>query len=225
MARLYLFAEGETEETFADTILKRHLANHGVFCIIRLRLRHARRRGRAHRGGGRSYEPMKDDILRFPGPGEGRRCLLHHHDRLVCHPPGVPEAGRIGGVSPLPSPAGRVLERAFADDVADRALHPVHPTCMNMRLIFSPIPWFAYFYDREKEIAALQAIADAHATPELIDDGPNSAPSKRIIAQIPEYELAKTVVGPQVAVDRPGRHPSQVPPLPCMVVPTGMLGP
>ncbi len=31
MARLYLFAEGGTEETFADTLLKRHLANHGVY--------------------------------------------------------------------------------------------------------------------------------------------------------------------------------------------------
>jgi Domain of unknown function (DUF4276) len=33
----------------------------------------------------------------------------------------------------------------------------------------------------------------------LFDDGPQSAPSKRIMAQIPEYEDAKTVVGPQVA--------------------------
>jgi len=30
MARLYLFAEGSTELTFADTVLKPHLANVGV---------------------------------------------------------------------------------------------------------------------------------------------------------------------------------------------------
>jgi Domain of unknown function (DUF4276) len=33
----------------------------------------------------------------------------------------------------------------------------------------------------------------------LIDDGRDSAPSKRIIAELPDYEDAKPAVGPQVA--------------------------
>ena len=31
MVRLYLFAEGLTEQTFANTVLKQHLANFGVY--------------------------------------------------------------------------------------------------------------------------------------------------------------------------------------------------
>ena len=31
MARLHFFVEGQTEQTFADTLLKRHLANFGVY--------------------------------------------------------------------------------------------------------------------------------------------------------------------------------------------------
>ncbi len=31
MVRLYLFAEGQTEQTFAGNVLKPHLAQHGVF--------------------------------------------------------------------------------------------------------------------------------------------------------------------------------------------------
>lgn len=31
MVRLYLFAEGQTEQTFADTLIKPHLALHEVF--------------------------------------------------------------------------------------------------------------------------------------------------------------------------------------------------
>ena len=31
MVRLRLFAEGATEQTFADNVLKRHLANFGVY--------------------------------------------------------------------------------------------------------------------------------------------------------------------------------------------------
>ena len=29
MARLYLFAEGQTEQTFANAVLSQHLADHG----------------------------------------------------------------------------------------------------------------------------------------------------------------------------------------------------
>jgi hypothetical protein len=66
--------------------------------------------------------------------------------------------------------------------------------------LFADPAWFEYFYDHHAgEIAALQAIADSEDSPELINDGQHSAPSKRIIAQLPDYEGAKPVVGPQVA--------------------------
>jgi hypothetical protein len=65
MARLYLFAEGTTEQTFADTVLKPHLANLGVYLHPPVLIAHARRKGKIHRGGGRKYLPMKNDILRF----------------------------------------------------------------------------------------------------------------------------------------------------------------
>jgi Domain of unknown function (DUF4276) len=66
--------------------------------------------------------------------------------------------------------------------------------------LFSDPSWFGFFYDRhEARIADLQAITEAYSTPELIDDGPQSAPSKRIVQILPDYEDAKAVVGPQVA--------------------------
>ncbi|MDI6795239.1 MAG: DUF4276 family protein, partial [bacterium] len=66
--------------------------------------------------------------------------------------------------------------------------------------LFSDPTWFGYFYNHHvREIAALKAIADSHKTPELIDDKPHSAPSKRIIAELPDYEGAKSAVGLQVA--------------------------
>ena len=65
MARLYLFAEGQTEQTFADEVLRPHLANFGVYMHNPVLIAHARKKGRVHRGGGRRYEPMKNDIVRF----------------------------------------------------------------------------------------------------------------------------------------------------------------
>ena len=72
MVRLYLFAECKTEETFADTLLKPHFAHHGVYLHGIVQIGHARKRGRIHRGGGRNYEPMRNDIRRFLAQEKGR---------------------------------------------------------------------------------------------------------------------------------------------------------
>ncbi|MGP0063729.1 MAG: DUF4276 family protein [Isosphaeraceae bacterium] len=200
MARLYLFAEGQTEETFADTLLKGHLANHGVFLHRPTQIAHARRRGRAHRGGGRNYKPMRDDILRFTSQERAGDVFFTTMIDLYAIHPGFPKLGESEAFRHSPPQRVEFLERAFADDVGDARFIPYIQLHEYEAYLFSDPAWFSYFYDREKEIAALQAIANSHPTPELIDDWPNSAPSKRIIAQIPEYELAKSVVGPQVAV-------------------------
>jgi hypothetical protein len=71
MPRLYLFAEGSTELTFADTVLKPHLANSGVYLHPPVLVAHAKKKGRIHRGGGRKYLPMKNDILRFLAQEKG----------------------------------------------------------------------------------------------------------------------------------------------------------
>jgi len=55
MARLYLFAEGQTELTFADTVLKPHLAYLGVYLHPPVLVAHAKKKGKIHRGGGRKY--------------------------------------------------------------------------------------------------------------------------------------------------------------------------
>ena len=65
MARLYLFAEGRTEQTFADNVLKPHLARYGVFMRGPVLIAHAHKRHRTHRGGGRNFRAMQNDIGRF----------------------------------------------------------------------------------------------------------------------------------------------------------------
>lgn len=64
MARLYLFAEGQTEQTFADSVLKPHLARFAVYLQNSQTVANSRRKGKVHRGGGMSYTPMRDDIHR-----------------------------------------------------------------------------------------------------------------------------------------------------------------
>ena len=81
MARLYLFAEGQTEQTFADTLLKPHLANMGVYLQASILTAHAKKKGKVYRGGVLKYVPIRDDILRFLATDEeGKRRLFHNDD-------------------------------------------------------------------------------------------------------------------------------------------------
>ncbi|MBI1765913.1 MAG: DUF4276 family protein [Acidobacteria bacterium] len=63
MAALYLFAEGQTEQTFAHTVLSPHLTQHGL--IVEKIILVSKKKGAGHRGGGERYLPMKNDIIRF----------------------------------------------------------------------------------------------------------------------------------------------------------------
>lgn len=200
MARLYLFAEGQTEQTFADNVLKLHLAQHGVFMQNSMLIAHARDRGKVHRGGGRRYLPMKNDILRKLAQEKGADVFFTTMiDLYAIHPqfPGLDEAEKLRH---LPHKRVEFLEERFAQDIGDPRFIPYIQLHEYEAYLFADPTWFEYFYNHHaNEIGALQTIADSKDSPELINDGQLTAPSKRIIAHLPDYEGAKPIVGPQVA--------------------------
>ena len=198
MARLYLFAEGVTEETFADTLLKPHLAAHGVYLHHPVRIAHARKRGRIHRGGGRNYEPMKNDIRRLLSQEKDGDVFFTTMIDLYALPARFPRRDEAEGLRHDPRQRVGFLEQAFGEDINDRRFLPYIQLHEYEALLFSDPSGFRYFYGHhEAQLAALQAIAASHSSPELIDDGPHSAPSKRIEAQFPDY--AKPLMGPEIA--------------------------
>lgn len=201
MARLYLFAEGRTEQTFADIVLKPHLARHGMIMHNPVLIAHAKKRGKVHRGGIDKYLPMKNDILRFLTQEKDADVFFTTMiDLYGIHSdfPGLSEAEKLRHV---PYERVEFLERRFAEDIGDPRFIPYIQLHEYEACLFADPTCFEYFYvHHANEITALKAIADSKDSPELINDGQHSAPSKRIIAEIPDYEDAKAVVGPQVAV-------------------------
>jgi hypothetical protein len=198
MVRLYLFAEGQTEETFADTLLQPHLATHGVYLQRAVQIAHARKKGRVHRGGVRNYLPMKNDISRLLAQEKAGDVFFTTMLDVYGLPATFPGRDEAEGFRNAPTRRVEFLERAFAKDIGDRRFVPHLQLHEYEAYLFSDPSAFELFYDHHaREIAALQAIADAHATPELIDDGEQTAPSKWIESQFPDYK--KTAMGPQVA--------------------------
>jgi hypothetical protein len=200
MARLYLFAEGQTEQTFADILIKPHLAHHDVFMNRPRLIAHARKKGQVHRGGGRNYAPMKEDILRsLKEDSNSDAFFTTMIDLYAIHPdfPGLAESGKL-----RQDPLQRVefLEKRFAEDIGDRRFIPYIQLHEYEAYLFSDPTCFEELdAGRTKEIEALQDIASQYQTPELINDGQQTAPSKRIIAQFPDYGKAKPVFGSRLA--------------------------
>lgn len=183
MMRLYLFAEGQTEQTFADTLIKPHLAQHEVFMHYPRLIAHARKKGKVHRGGGRNYAPMKNDILRSLKEDRNRDAFFTTMIDLYAIAPDFP--GLAEAESKRQNPVQRVefLEQRFADDISDTRFIPYIQLHEYEAYLFADPTCFEYLYaDRTKEIEVLRAIANQYETPELINDGQQTAPSKRIIA-------------------------------------------
>jgi len=199
MARLYLFAEGQTEQTFANNLITPHLAQHEVYMNKPVLVAHARKKGRVHRGGGRSYVPMKNDIIRFlkqDQDSDAYFTTMIDLYALYADFPGLSEAQQMQS-----NPFERVnfLEQKFKEDIDDPRFIPYLQLHEYEAYLFSDPACFEYLDQGAQSVRALQDIASQYETPELINGGAHTAPSKRIIDVFPDYKKAKTTFGPQLA--------------------------
>ncbi len=100
-----------------------------------------------------------------------------------------------------PTPYAKALEEAFGQ--RHRGCSHSFLTCSstNTRPCSSldPEAFRDAFDNCDHAIEQLKSIADNVSSIEHIDDGPTTAPSKRIIKVIPEYEGRKASAGPEIA--------------------------
>ena len=95
----------------------------------------------------------------------------------------------------------RYLEDAFADDIDSNRFIPYIQLHEFEALLSADIDKMRIFYleDKNNAIQRLKNIVNVFDSPELINEGNETAPSKRIIMEIPEYEDDKVLIGPTVA--------------------------
>ena len=113
--------------------------------------------------------------------------------------PGVAEAQKF-----TPEPYRRVefLERSWAAETNDCRFIPHIQLHEYEADLFADISILIKYYpDEQTAIKTLKKNKEHFGTPELIDDGPDTAPSRRIIEHVPRYASDKSTVGVQ-AVER-----------------------
>jgi hypothetical protein len=204
MARLYIFAEGQTEQTYGGTALQKHLAAFGVYVQGPILIAHARKRGATHRGGGHKYLPIKNDILRKLRQEKGPDVFFTTMIDLYALPVDFPGRSEAEKLRHLPYDRVSKLEECFAEDIEDpwgrptRFIPHIQLHEFEAILLCRPEAFASFFGDCRQQIERLEASIQGKP-PELIDDGQQTAPSKRIIEQFPDYGGAKSVAGPRIA--------------------------
>jgi len=191
VTRVHVMVEGQTEETFVRELLYDYLQHRGLFLNPILL-----RTSAQGKGGVVSYAKVRPqlirqcrqdamatvttmiDLYRLPGdfPGQQGCAGSDVYQRVAC------------------------LEQALADDVGCRNFVPNLTVHEFEALLFSDLGKFAAWFD-EAAIAKLRAKVPADSEPERINDGAQTAPSKRITAALTGHGYQKPFHGPLIAMD------------------------
>jgi len=95
-----------------------------------------------------------------------------------------------------------LIEGEFAKDIGDYRFIPYIQLHEYEALLFTDPKILEYeFFDSDDAISRLESVReiDGKGNPELIDNGEETAPSKRIIKEFPEYGNNKAAIGSMMA--------------------------
>lgn len=199
MSPLFVVVEGQTEEAFVKQVLTPHLAGHHVQATAIIVTTSRQAHGKKHKGGGGNWDFWRNDIRRLwlDRRPEVRVTTLLDLYRL---PKNFPELEKHG---PVRDTARRCdeLERAMADDVHERRFVPYIQRHEVESLVLAALPCLKKLLDTEADRRGLDGLeADiGDFAPEDVNEGAETAPSKRLERFIPSYQ--KTVHGPLVLGD------------------------
>ncbi|MBI4860478.1 MAG: DUF4276 family protein [Candidatus Riflebacteria bacterium] len=200
--RLYVLVEGQTEEAFVKQVLRPHLREVDVpVTPIIVTTRRDRLTGRKHRGGGRWKQWFRDlRRLMMEQSGYGVRFttlfdlyrLPDDFPRLEIH---LSTADTLRRADDLEQEMGAAL--------SDPRFIPYLQRHEFEALVLASLDSMDTLLDAEDDLEGLESLREslAGSNPEDIDDGEESAPSKRLADHIPGY--VKTLHGP-LAVEATG---------------------
>ncbi|MBX9677359.1 MAG: DUF4276 family protein [Gemmataceae bacterium] len=197
MSELYVFCEGRTEQNFCKQVLVPALRN--LRAVHPIRIAFGRSKGIVHRGGLRSYLPVKKDIANMLAARPHADVFFTTMFDLYKLPKNFP-GNQHRKKAADPRENIEHLERALELDVNDARFVPYLQLHEYETLLFSDLEAFQVaFDDCENAITNLNQEKAEFESIEEINDTPHGAPSKRIIRAIPSYRKSKATAGADVA--------------------------
>jgi len=194
---LNVLAEGQAEREFTQNTLGVYFEPFGIVvdsrCVITSRKRHKK-------GGLQNYLQMKNDLIRWISEEKGRQPFFTTMFDLYALPNDFP---KFEESLKIHDPYQRVefLESALSEDIGYQKFIPyIQLHEFEALLLANPEILLIEYVDAKTQVEKLKKIvAKYENNPEKVNTGNTTAPSKRIISLIPEYEGNKVSVGSVLA--------------------------
>jgi hypothetical protein len=195
-----MFCEGQTEQAFCRQVLQPHLFPDGDGLIQTLAVGQKDNHhvyGLGRRG---CYDRLRKFILNTIKSRSKPNVHFTTFLDLYAIPSDFPCINDHVRNATDPTPFVQSLEIAFAADInSPRFLPHVQLHEFETVLFADPGAFAIAFENCDEQILRLKSIADEFPSIEHINDGRTTAPSKRIIGIIPEYDGRKASAGPDIA--------------------------
>ena len=193
MNRLILLVEGQTEEAFVRELLMPHYARLSVYITSIIVSTSP-----GYKGGVVSYAKVKPQLMRLCR--QDRAAYVSTLFDLYALPTDFPGKNTTGfPAQGTGAQKAAFLEAQLALDINEPNFIPNLLVHEFEALLFAGTEQFGQWVDDATIVSTLSAITAAHTTPEDINDSPNTAPSKRVLRAMPDYQ--KTFHGPLIACD------------------------
>ncbi|MER2006414.1 MAG: DUF4276 family protein [Psychrobacillus sp.] len=189
MKYVMILVEGQTEESFVNKVLKPHFEDLEIYLDVTMVCTKHTKGARNHRGGVNNYLHVNNDL---------KRLLRSSHYNLVTtfldyyalplDFPGQVNKPTINAYSIV-----NHLEQEFYNDIGNHKFKPFIMLHEFEAMLFCDIYKLSPYFDTGN-LDVLNTVNEQFESPELINNSPETAPSKRILKELPGYK--KTLHGP-----------------------------
>jgi hypothetical protein len=197
MIRIHIICEGQTEETFVKELLAPHFQANDIH------LQPALIGKPGHKGGNVKFERLSIDIRnRLKGDTKAYCTTFFDFYALPTDFPGKAETSNLPSLEDKSKHVCLELTTALEKELGGEVMRRFIPYVQMHEyegLLFSDPDKFAKGIFQEQLAPEFQKIRDSFPSPEEINDSPTTAPSKRILALVEDYE--KPVYGTLAALE------------------------
>ena len=204
MKNLHIIVEGSSEETFVNDVLVKHFAALSIFLSTRrIKTGWDRIKNKPAKGGLLKYIKFRNDVLRWIESDRGRANTFYTSFIDLYAFPKDSESPYTQQIQNIVDPYQKItaLEVAIGQNINLPTFIPyVQLHEFEALLLVDPDRLLTMYPDGQTGITRLKRDI-GQTNPEEINESPETAPSKRIIQYLPDYEGQKAQVGPLVAED------------------------
>ncbi len=197
MREVFVICEGPTELSFVKDVLASYLAKRQLY-LTPTQIGKPR-----HKGGGVTYHRLLSTLKpRLLGNSQPVCTTLIDYYGLLATFPGKRKANELRDIAAKADCIHTALQTRLAEDFDEYTLRRFVPYVQMHEfegLLFSDPAAFARAIGKPSLESAFAGIRNAFATPEHIDDSPNTAPSKRVISLVDDYQ--KVIMGRAAALE------------------------